>query len=92
MRVQLSDQVVKFIRQLPPEPRRRLRQAMRELARGRGDILALEEPLDGYCRLRVGAYRVVFRYGPRDLIQCVFAEHRGIVYELLVELLESRGK
>jgi len=40
--------------------------------------------------LRVGAYRVVLSYSKRRTIQCVFAERRSIVYELLVELLESR--
>jgi hypothetical protein len=42
------------------------------------------------CRLRVGAYRVVVSYSKRRTIQCVFAERRSIVYELLAKLLESR--
>lgn len=90
MKVELSEQVVEFVRQLPPEPRRTLRRALRDLARERGDIKSLEGPLDGYSRLRVGPYRVVLSYAKRRTIQCVFAERRSIVYELLVELLESR--
>lgn len=90
MRVELAQQVVDFVRRLPPEPKRRLRLALRDLARGRGDIKRLEGPLDGYCRLRIGGYRVVFAYGPRDTVQCVFAEQRSIVYELLVEALRRR--
>lgn len=90
MKVELSEQVVEFVRRLPPEPRRRLRRALRDLARERGDLKPLEGPLDGYCRLRVGAYRVVVSYAKRRTIQCIFAERRNIVYELLLELLESR--
>ena len=90
MRVELSEQVVEFVRRLPPDPRRRLRRALRDLASERGDLQALEGPLDSYCRLRVGAYRVVFSYAKRGAIQCVFAERRSIVYELMIEALESR--
>lgn len=57
--------------------------------RENGDIVPLEGPLEGYCRLRVGAYRVIFSYGENDTIQCVFAERRSIVYELLMDALGS---
>jgi len=93
MKVELAAQVVEFVRRLPPGPKRRLRRALRDLTREKGDITALEAPLDGYCRLRVGGYRVVFAYGTRGTIQCVFAEQRSIVYELLLERLrEELGK
>jgi mRNA-degrading endonuclease RelE of RelBE toxin-antitoxin system len=90
VKVELSEQVVDFVRRLPPEPRQRLRRALRDLARERGDVKPLEGPLEGYCRLRVGAYRIVLSYATQRTIQCVFAERRSIVYELLVQLLESR--
>jgi mRNA-degrading endonuclease RelE of RelBE toxin-antitoxin system len=89
MKVELAAQVVEFVRRQPPEPKRRLRRALRDLGRGKGDIAALEAPLDGYCRLRVGGYRVVFAYGARKTIQCVFAEQRSVVYELLLERLRE---
>ena len=92
MKVVLAAQVVAFVRRLPPEPRQRLRHALRELSRERGDIKALEAPLDGYCRLRVGGYRVVFAYGKRGSIECIFAEQRSVVYELLLERLRDRLK
>jgi mRNA-degrading endonuclease RelE of RelBE toxin-antitoxin system len=90
MKVVLAPQVVDFLRRLPPEPKRRLRQALGDLAREKGDIEALEPPLDGYCRLRVGGYRVVFSYGKRRTIECIFAERRSAVYELLLERLLDR--
>jgi len=90
MKVELSEQVVDFVRRLPPDPRRRLRRALRDLAHERGDLKPLEGPLEDYCRLRVGAYRVVVSYAKRRTIQCIFAERRSIVYELLVQLFESQ--
>jgi mRNA-degrading endonuclease RelE of RelBE toxin-antitoxin system len=90
MRVVLARQVVEFVRRLPPDPKRRLRLALRDLTREKGEIRALEPPLDGYCRLRVGGYRIVFSYAKRGTIECIFAERRSVVYELLLERLVAR--
>jgi mRNA-degrading endonuclease RelE of RelBE toxin-antitoxin system len=92
MKVVLAAQVVAFVRRLPPAPRQRLRRALRELSRERGDVKALEAPLDGYCRFRVGGYRVVFAYGKRGSIESIFAEQRSVVYELLLARLRDRLK
>ena len=92
MKVVLAGQVVDFVRRLPPEPRNRLRRALRELAHERGDIKALEPPLQGYCRLRIGGYRIVFAYARRNTVECIFAERRSVVYELLLERLRDRLK
>jgi mRNA-degrading endonuclease RelE of RelBE toxin-antitoxin system len=89
MKVQVSAQVVDFVRRLPPEPRRRLRMALKGLARERGDIKRLEGPLEGYCRLRVEGHRVIFAYATGGAIQCVFAERRGIVYEVFAAALRD---
>jgi len=90
MRVVLARQVVDFVRRLPPEPKRRLKRALKDLAREEGDIRPLEPPLDGYCRLRVGGYRIIFSYVSRATIECIFAERRSVVYDLLLERLLDR--
>ncbi len=94
MRVRLSEQVVDFVRRLAPEPRRRIRQALRELAEGNGDIKELEEPLHPYCRLRVGNYRILFQYATKSRIDCVFIEKRALVYEIFSQEFarQVRGK
>jgi mRNA-degrading endonuclease RelE of RelBE toxin-antitoxin system len=89
MRVELSAQVLDFVRRLPPEPRRRLRMALRGLGKEKGDIKRLEAPLDGYCRLRVDGYRVIIHYAPARIIQCIFAERRSVVYEVFAEALRD---
>jgi len=88
--VVVSDQVARFVRRLGPEPRRHLRRALRDLAAGKGDIRDLEPPLDGYQRLRVGAFRVIFAPGERRRIECVVAERRNIVYEVFAREMASR--
>jgi mRNA-degrading endonuclease RelE of RelBE toxin-antitoxin system len=90
MRVELALQVAEFPRRQAPEPRRALRQALKDLAKDKGDIKPLEGPLDGYCRLRVGGYRIIFSYSRRRSIQCIFAERRSIVYEVFAQALAEK--
>lgn len=85
-----SDQVEGFVKALAPEPRRTLRLAIRGLAEDRGDTKPLVDALQGYYRLRVGPYRVVYREefeeGQR-VLKCLFAQRRNVVYELFTALL-----
>lgn len=89
-RVRLTAQVVDFVRSQAPEPRRRIRKALAELASGRGDVKQLEGPLQAYCRLRVGPFRVILSYRNAKSVDCVFAERRGIVYEVFAETMIER--
>jgi len=92
IKVELSEQVVRFVARRAPEPRRMLREALRGLARERGDIRPLEGPLKDYHRLRVGGYRIIFAYRiarKRRSIQCVYAERRSAVYEMFAQLLKK---
>jgi mRNA-degrading endonuclease RelE of RelBE toxin-antitoxin system len=89
MKIELAEQVSEFIRQSSPEVRRRIRFALRKLEDEKGDIKRLEGELEGYCRLRIHSYRVIFRYDHRKnerIIRCDFAEHRGVVYETFLRL------
>ncbi len=91
-KVELSPQVAEYMRSLAPEPRTRLRLAIKDLSDGRGDILELEHPLHGYFRLRAGRYRIVFHYHIQDrhkVIRCDFAERRELVYELFMDLVRD---
>ncbi len=92
IRVELDPQVAAFVRALAPEPRKRLRAALRGLEQEKGDLKQLEAELAGYTRLRVGSYRIVVRFyaqGGQRVARCVFAEKRSIVYELFSEILRG---
>jgi mRNA-degrading endonuclease RelE of RelBE toxin-antitoxin system len=68
--------------QLAPEPRRVLKAALKDLREDHGDIRSLENPLSGYCRARVGKYRVIFRYAENMTINVVIIEERKFAYEI----------
>lgn len=46
---------------------------------GEGDLKALSGEWEGYCRLRVGDFRVIFRPAPEE-IAIVRVRHRSDVY------------
>jgi len=90
VRVLLASQVIEFVRNQAPQPRRRLRRALRDLAEEKGDVRALEGPLQEYHRLRTGPYRIILRYSRAKTIECIFAERRSIVYEVFSETMIER--
>jgi mRNA-degrading endonuclease RelE of RelBE toxin-antitoxin system len=90
MKLRIERQVRDFIRTLPPATKIDVRSALEALEAGKGDVKALEGPLAGWCRLRVGRYRILLRYRPTGMVECVFAEHRSLVYEAFASALEER--
>jgi len=86
MKILASDQVADWLRNLPPEPKRRVRVALKGLERWQGDIKPLRGELEGFYRLRVGGYRVVWRMVTKSLIQLEYADTRDIVYEAFRQL------
>jgi len=90
MKIEVAEQVLEFIRTCPPEPRRWLREALRKLAEEKGDMKALDSELEGYHRVRVRSYRIIFRYDSRKnerVIRCDFAERRSVVYEAFLRMV-----
>jgi mRNA-degrading endonuclease RelE of RelBE toxin-antitoxin system len=93
-KIRVEEQVEAFVKSLAPDPRKRLRLAIKGLADARGDIKSLEGNLAGYCRLRVAGYRVISKErterGSR-VIDCIYAERRALVYEIFVHLLTEQA-
>lgn len=88
IKVELEQQVVDFIRSLAPEPRQAIRRSLKNLEKEEGDIRALEGELEGFYRLRVLRYRIIFFYHVRSknrIIRCVYAAPRNIVYEVFAQ-------
>ena len=86
MKISASDQVADWLSGLPPEPKRRVRAALRDLANWRGDIKALQGELEGFYRLRVGGYRLVYRVTRGEVIRLDYADTRDVVYETFRQL------
>ena len=53
--VELEQEVVDFVRSLPPQPRQALRRALKNLQLEQGDIRALEGELERFYRLEFNA-------------------------------------
>ncbi len=91
----LSPVVTEFLTALSPGARSEIKAALRALKMGKGDIKALDDNLEGYQRLRVGPYRVILRYRPGRVIECVYLNRRAIVYEVfereVVDKLRAGG-
>lgn len=70
-----------------------LRLALRQLENERGDIRPLQEELEGFYRLRVGRFRIIFQYevgrGAKRRIRCVHAATRSLVYEVFAQQLHE---
>lgn len=81
--MKFSDQVASTLRSIHPSVKKDIRRALDDLAAGRKrDTKALTPPLDGFSRLRVGKYRVIYRHDPRSgEIIAEFLGDRKSVYQ-----------
>jgi mRNA-degrading endonuclease RelE of RelBE toxin-antitoxin system len=90
-------QAESFITSLAPEPRSAIRRSIKQLAEGKPtalDLRALEGPLQGYMRLRVHTYRVIYTVtaeakGPT--LTLVAAGARSTVYEAFEKILVEQS-
>ena len=92
MKISASDQVATWLTALPPQTKKRVRTALRSLARGRGDIKGLQGDLEGFSRLRIGGIRIIFRQISGKEILLEYANTRDVIYELFEQILGKRGK
>ena len=87
MKISASDQVATWLTALPPQTKKRVRTALRSLARGRGDIKGLQGDLEGFSRLRIGGIRVLFRQTSTREFRLEYANTRDVVYEMFRQFL-----
>jgi mRNA-degrading endonuclease RelE of RelBE toxin-antitoxin system len=90
IRISASEQVADWLIGLPPQTKRRVRMALRRLAKGKGDIKALQGPLEGFCRLRVGGMRIIYRQVSAREILLDYAQTRDVVYEMFERILDRK--
>lgn len=64
-KVTLDAQPLDFIRRQPPESKRALREALRDVESGHAFPIPLEDDLEGFYKVRVGDYRLILQYSLR---------------------------
>lgn len=81
--MKFSDQVSTTLRKLSPDARRAIRQALDDLDAGKKrDTKLLKHPLEGFSRLRVGRYRVIYRrHTESGTLIAEFLDDRSTVYD-----------
>ena len=82
MRIEYKKQAVKFLESLDRPTKQRIRTAIEGLTQEppKGDIKPLQGYKDGRKRLRVGKYRIIYKYEPN-----------GEITVLLILDIDSRG-
>lgn len=92
----IRQQVKDFFDALGMSYRRDVKRSLTKLQDEQGDIKALGDDLDGFYRLRVGPFRVIFRYRTGRVIECVYMNRRSVVYEVfereMIDRLKGGGK
>ena len=96
MRILASERGQAWLVALPRDSKRRVRAALRtlETAAGNLDIKVLRGELDGFHRLRVGHYRIIYHHGKGQTIYLDYADLRDEIYEAFRRLraLREAGK
>lgn len=92
MKISASNQVADWLTALPPQTKKRVRIALRALARGQGDIQGLQGELEGFSRLRVGGIRILHRQVSVREIRLEYANTRDVVYEMFRQFLAGDGE
>jgi mRNA-degrading endonuclease RelE of RelBE toxin-antitoxin system len=90
MKVTVEPQPREFIHRQPPETRKRLREALRDLEDGKVFPEPLDDELEGFYKLKVHRHRIIVQSvagesGP--FFRVVFAERRAVVYEMFTQIL-----
>ena len=97
MRISASEPVQLWLQGLPPATKQRVRRALKALARGGAgglDLKPLRGELEGFYRLRIGDYRMVYHLEPGPMVRLDYADVRDVVYDTfrqLRALREARG-
>jgi len=90
--VDIWPQVQDFYADLGMTYRRETKRALMLLRKEQGDIKALGDDLAGFYRLRVGPFRIIFRYREGKVIECVYMNRRALVYEVFEREVVERLK
>jgi mRNA-degrading endonuclease RelE of RelBE toxin-antitoxin system len=92
MKISACEQVQRWLSGLSPESKRQLRAALRGLEHSERnlDVKAFRGELEGFHRLRVGGYRIVYHYGAGQIVYLDYADLRDEVYEAFKRLRTLR--
>ena len=89
MKITLEPQPREFMSRQPPETRKRLREILHNVERGKTLPEPLEDELDGFYKLKAEDHRLVVQHVAGDdgpFFRVVFIERRKVVYEMFRQM------
>ena len=93
IRPDIPPHVAEIIRQLPPDVKRGVKQALRILSADPSAGEPLRRDLEGLWKYRVRRYRIVYAADRSRRVLKVFAVgHRSAIYEQVAEALRGKPK
>lgn len=90
MKISASDQVAAWLTALPPQTKKRVRSALRNLTRGHGEVKGLQGDLEGFSRLRIGGIRILYRQTSARELRLEYANTRDVAYEMFRQFLSEQ--
>ena len=92
MKISASEQVQLWLAGLPPETKKKVRLALKALAGWSKNLnnVPLRRELEGFYRLRVGNYRIIYHLEASQNICLDYADLRDEVYEAFKRLQALR--
>ncbi len=86
MTIRYSKDALKFLSRLDRKSVDRIREAVKQLTLTppKGDIKVMQGYMDGRKRLRVGSWRIIYKYGVDNEVEIVFVMdigNRGDIYK-----------
>lgn len=86
MRIEYSKKSVKYINALDKPTKQRIKAGIEGLLENppKGDIKVLQGYSDGRKRLRIGKYRIIYKYGNNneiDILYIMNVDSRGEIYK-----------
>lgn len=91
-RLAIAPRLAERIRRLPPDVKRRVREAMRAIAADPTSGEPLRQDLSAYTKYRVRRFRIVYEVDrAARTVRIMAVGHRRVVYEDLAEGLRERS-
>jgi mRNA interferase RelE/StbE len=93
LRLKVTDETAEFLRSLHPEIKRKIRAALEIVASDPSAGKSLQDELNEHRSFRVGRFRIIFKVGPKGILEIVAIGPRKVVYEETYRLLKKeRGE
>jgi mRNA interferase RelE/StbE len=91
-KIEIPDALAKFIREIHPQLKKKIRAALTLIAKNPGIGKSLKDELLGLRSYRVSTFRIIYRISSRRCIELIAIGPRKTIYEETFKLIKKEGK